>query len=52
MAKIIKSNKKRRFCRVHNCKQQLSMYNFSTYCHVHQHLALEKQTAVLSSASV
>jgi hypothetical protein len=50
MAKIIKFNKKRRYCRLTSCRRLLSIYNSSTYCHVHQHLALAKETAAVSPA--
>lgn len=50
MAKIIKANKKRRFCRLASCKRLLSIYNASAYCHVHQHLALDRQPVSAAAA--
>lgn len=50
MTKIIKSNKKRRFCRITTCKRQLNIYNFSKYCHAHQHLAPAKQLTAAQAA--
>lgn len=50
MAKIVKTKKKHRYCKLSSCKRLLSIYNFSVYCHVHCHLALDKQPA--SAASV
>ncbi|MDP3791336.1 MAG: hypothetical protein Q8R38_04765 [Candidatus Omnitrophota bacterium] len=50
MAKIVRSIKKRRFCKLGSCKQLLSIYNFSAYCHVHQHIALAKQAAAVTHA--
>lgn len=50
MAKVIKFNKKRRFCRLTSCRRLLSKYNSSTYCHVHQYIALTKQVNAVSTA--
>lgn len=50
MAKIIKSNKKRRYCRLSSCKRLLSIYNFSTYCYAHQRLYETKQVVSAASA--
>ncbi|MBP7056780.1 MAG: hypothetical protein KBB52_08000 [Candidatus Omnitrophica bacterium] len=49
MAKIVKSNKKRRHCKLSSCKRLLSVYNFSAYCHVHNYLAMERRPASASS---
>lgn len=50
MAKPIKSNKKRRFCRISTCKRLLSIYNISTYCYVHQRLAPVVQISAAQAA--